>query len=310
MSVALIAAALLIQTGPIVGDGVAPSLGLPMIDRPTTPRRRNTFLLPSERGPVETNKLAQCRDTANSNPDEGATMATDWLSDAKGTQRADAHLCLGYAYSQSQAWGMAEQAFLAGRDEATDNVLTRARLGDMAANAALADGGAVRALAALDRAATDAKAVGDAVLTSAIASDRARALVALKRNDDAAAALTEARTATPTDAGVWLLSATLSRRMGKLAQAQSQIESAAKLNPLDPEIGLEAGVIAMLGGHEDAARRSWQSVVKASPQSDAGHQATAYLDQIGPQNPANTPSTGGAPAANATALPNSSAGKG
>lgn len=310
MSVALFAAALLMQTGPIVGDGVAPSLGLPMIDRPTTPRRRNNFLLPSERGPEETNKLAQCRDTATSNPDEGATMATDWLSGAKGTQRADAHLCLGYAYSQSQAWGMAEQAFLAGRDEATDNVLTRARLGDMAANAALADGGAVRALAALDRAATDAKAVGDAVLTSAIASDRARALVALKRNDDAAAALTEARTATPTDAGVWLLSATLSRRMGKLAQAQSQIESAARLNPLDPEIGLEAGVIAMLGGHEDAARRSWQSVVKASPQSDAGHQATAYLDQIGPQNPANTPSTGGAPAANATALPNSSAGKG
>jgi tetratricopeptide (TPR) repeat protein len=308
MSLALIAAFLLMQTGPLVPDGAAPSLGLPMIDRPPPRARRNPFLLPSEQGAVENNKLAQCRDLATGNPDEGVSMATDWLSDAKGPERAQAHLCLGYAYTQAQAWAMAEQAFLAGRDEATDNVLTRARLGTMAANAALAADGAGRALVALDRAQADAKSSGDAAMIGAVATDRARTLVALKRNDEAAAALAEARKATPTDATPWLLSATLSRRMNHLAEAQGQIETAAKLSPLDPEVGLEAGVIAELSGHEDAARRSWQSVVTASPQSDAGHQAAAYLAQIGPAPtspaptgaaPANAPSTTGAPGANA-----------
>ena len=296
MSFVLFAATLLMQTGPIVGDGAAPSLGLPMIDLPTRPRRRsNPFLLPSERGVMESSKLATCRDTATSNADEGVTMATDWLSGAKGAERAEAHLCLGYAYTQSQAWGLAEQAFLAGRDEASDNVLTRARLGTMAANAALAAGGAVRALAALDRAQADAASAKDAAMTGAIATDRARTLVALKRNDDAAAALADARKATPSDETAWLLSATLSRRMGQLAQAQAQIETAAKLAPLDPEVGLEAGVIAVLSGREDAARRSWQSVLVASPQSDAGHQAAAYLDQLGsaPANALSTPPTPG-----------------
>jgi tetratricopeptide (TPR) repeat protein len=308
MSLVLIVATLLMQTGAMVGDGPAPSLGLPMIDLPQKAKRRtNPFLLPSERGVVESSKLANCRDTATSNPDEGVTMATDWLSGAKGTERAQAHLCLGYAYTQSQAWGPAEQAFLSGREEATDNVLTRARLGTMAANAALADGGAVRALAALDRAQADAASAKDAAMTGAIATDRARTLVALKRNDDAAAALADARKATPEDEAAWLLSATLSRRMNHLADAQTQIETAAKLSPLDPEVGLEAGVIAVLAGHEDAARRSWQSVLTASPQSDAGHQAAAYLDQLGPAaagaaqtpaNPANAPSTGNATGAN------------
>jgi Flp pilus assembly protein TadD len=45
--------------------------------------------------------------------------------------------------------------------------------------------------------------------------------------------------------------------MGHLADAQTQIQTAARLTPLDPEVGLEAGVIAMLSGHEDAARKSW-----------------------------------------------------
>jgi tetratricopeptide (TPR) repeat protein len=302
MSLALLAAALLMQTGPLVGDGPAPSLGLPAIDLPQKPRRRrNPFLLPEEEAGADKGKLAICRDTATASPDQGVSTALDWLGTANGPEKAQAHLCLGYAYTQQQAWGLAEQAFLAGRDEATDNVLTRARLGTMAANAALADGGAVRALAELDRAQADAATAKNAAMTGAVATDRARTLVALKRNDDAAAALAQARQATPDDETAWLLSATLSRRMGQLAQAQSQIEMAAKLGPLDPEVGLEAGVIAVLSGHEDAARKSWQSVLTANGQSDAGQQAAAYLQQLGPAGsaaPANAPSTPLAPGAN------------
>lgn len=303
MSLVLFATALMLQTGPIVGDGIAPSLGLPMIDRPTGPNRRRAVSEITARPERvdDSNKLTHCRETADHDPDAAAQMATDWLSGAKDSQRAEAELCLGYAYSAQEAWPMAEQAFLAGRDAAGDNALNRARLGAMAASAAQAqEGGADRALAALDKARVDAKAVNDPALMTSIAVDRARALVALKRNDEAAASLAEARTQGPDNGPAWLLSATLSRRMGHLADAQTQIQTAARLTPLDPEVGLEAGVIAMLSGHEDAARKSWESTVKASPQSEAGHQASAYLQQIGGTSGANAPSPSPTTGANST----------
>ena len=64
----------------------------------------------------------------------------------------------------------------------------------MAGNAALAAGGAERGLAELDAAHGEALGAGDMVLAGDISVDRARALVALKRPADAAAALAEART--------------------------------------------------------------------------------------------------------------------
>ncbi len=60
------------------------------------------------------------------------------------------------------------------------------------------------------------------------------------------------------------------------------IEKAAALAPQDPEIGLEAGVIAVLGGRDEAARRSWRSVLAAAPDSDQAKVAKGYLDQLGP----------------------------
>ena len=51
--------------------------------------------------------------------------------------------------------------------------------------------------------------------------------------------------------------------------------------PVDPEIGLEAGVIAILLGHEEAARKSWQSVISAAPGSGAAKTAQGYIDQLG-----------------------------
>ena len=59
-----------------------------------------------------------------------------------------------------------------------------------------------------------------------------------------------------------------------------EFEKAAELRPIDLEIGLEAGVIAMLSGHEDAARKSWKSVVDADPASPEGQTAQSYLAQL------------------------------
>jgi tetratricopeptide (TPR) repeat protein len=218
-------------------------------------------------------------------------MAQAWLAEgAKGPgERAEANLCLGLAQSRLGAWGEAETAFLAGRDAAGADRMLRARLGAMAGNAALAAGADARALAALDGAKADAAPLGDAGLSAGIALDRARALVGLKRPDEAGAALAEARAATPDNAEAWLLSATLSRRQGKLAEAQAQIVRAAELLPIDPAIGLEAGVIAMLAGHQEAARKSWASVVTAAPDSAEAATAKGYLAQLGPA-PAVAPS--------------------
>jgi tetratricopeptide (TPR) repeat protein len=231
--------------------------------------------------------LQICLDQAATSPIEAIDDAEMWRDAVTGSAQAEPQLCLGSAHARLEHWAEAEEAFTAGRDAApvSDNAL-RAKLGAMAGNAALAQGAADRALPVLDAAAAAASAAGDIALTGEIAIDRARALVALKRENEAAAALVEARTSAANNSLAWLLSATLSRRQGKLAAAQAQIATAAELAPRDPEVGLEAGVIAMLAGNEAAARKSWQSAIDTAPDSEAAASAKAYLAQLGTPAPA------------------------
>jgi tetratricopeptide (TPR) repeat protein len=242
--------------------------------RPRAPRAQS-----ARAAPPPASRQQQCLQLAEHTPDEAEDDAAAWLAKAEGPEKAVAGECLGIARMRQDKWAEAETAFLAARDASADTQL-RARLGAMAGNAALARGDAAAALTALDSAHSDA--AGDAALIGGIAIDRARALVLLKRNGEAETALAEARRAAPDNAQAWLLSATLSRRMNKFAEAQAQIENAAALLPVDPEIGLEAGLIAVLSGHDAAARKSWQSVVTAAPDSDAAVTAKGYLAQLDP----------------------------
>jgi tetratricopeptide (TPR) repeat protein len=265
-----------------------PAQGVGAMRQGTTPRHADightgigaaqSFQAPS--------RLHACLSTAAQDADVAEDAANAWLREARGSQQAEPRMCLGWAYSMQQRWANAERDFIAGRDiAAASDHLLRARLGAMAGNSVLAQGGgaaggADRALPLLDLAQADARSAGDSHLAGDIAIDRARALVALKRDGDAATALAEARAASPDNAYGWLLSATLSRRMGQLAQAQAQIETAARLQPVDPEIGLEAGVIAVLSGHSAAAAKSWQSVIAAAPNSPSADTARGYLAQL------------------------------
>jgi Flp pilus assembly protein TadD len=113
-----------------------------------------------------------------------------------------------------------------------------------------------------------------------VEADRARALVMLAREGEAEAVLAAARTFDAQNALAWLLSATLARRLGKLEEAQGFIETAAALSPNYPEVGLEAGVIAMLKGREAAAAASWRSIVALEPGSAAAETARGYLAQL------------------------------
>lgn len=218
-----------------------------------------------------------CLDTARSDPARARTFAAEWVARTDGLQRATGRHCLGVAAGNLGDWAAAAEAFAAARDEASDPQF-RARMGALAGSALLAQGKPAEALALLDT--VRSEATGDAVLGGGIAQDRAAALVALDRIAEAGEALGEARALVPDDPQAWLLSATLARRQGDLAAAQAHIERAATLDPRDPAIGLEAGVIAALGGRMDAARQSFESVVAAAPESAQATAARTYLEQL------------------------------
>lgn len=254
----------------------------PGLDRPARSRPARTAPVTAPAAPADSPRAGQCRAAIEADANAALDLAGTWLSSAKGQEQAEAGLCLGLAHSELRQWDSAAQAFLAARDAAGANRLLAARLGAMAGSAALAGNAPDKALAALDLAATEARGLSSPALEADIALDRARALVALQRPAEAETALAAARAAAPENAEGWLLSATLARRQNNLAEAQARIERAAALLPIDPAIGLEAGVIAMLSGREDAARKSWQSVLAAAPESAEAQTAQTYLAQLGP----------------------------
>lgn len=267
---------LIAQVGPSVGVGAGGSLPQAPLE---IPRKKTEAAAP----PAPLIPAAQCRKLLAGNPAEAQTYAEKWLKDLKGSARVEPGQCLGMALAAQGEWDEAEAAFTEARELTPANEpANRARLGGMAGNSLLAAGKTEAALALLDQAHGEALGAGDPHLAGEISIDRARALVALKRDGDAATALATARANAAENGQGWLLSATLSRRQGKLAEAQQQILVAAQLMPLDPEVGLEAGVIAVLAGNEAAARRSWLSVIKAAPSSETARTAQSYLDQLGP----------------------------
>lgn len=222
--------------------------------------------------------IEQCLDAARSDPAKGRAFAEEWVERTEGLQRATGLHCLGVAATNEGDWEGAAAAFLAARNEGTD-VRFRARMGALAGSAMLADDLPAEALAALEIARADA--AGDATLGGPIAIDRATALVALGRLEESETALAEARTLTPEDAHAWLLSATLARRQDDLPGAQAFIERAATIDPRDPAVGLEAGIIAALEGRDDAARKSFESVVVADAGGPYAELARTYLLQLG-----------------------------
>ena len=222
MSLLMTLLPLIAQVGPFTAPGTR---GTPFPERVERPARaRYVDAAPVPPPPVRAGKAQACLDAVEEDAEEAVDTADDWLVNAKPDEKPEANLCLGMAHSRLEDWGSAETALLAGRDAAGSDRLMRARLGAMAGNAALAGGRPDRALEALDPAHDEAKGLADQPLIATIALDRARALVALKRESEAEAPLADAREATPNNPEAWLLSATLARREGKLADAQKRIE--------------------------------------------------------------------------------------
>jgi tetratricopeptide (TPR) repeat protein len=271
--------ALLLQVGPNPLGGAMPGDDL-LRDRP--PR--------DEAAPEELNPtsawLEGCLVQLEEDPARAHTMAQIRRSETSGTDRVLANHCLGMAASALGLWDDARSAFAAALGETPeDETRARSRFAAMAGNAALAGGDAAAAVDLLLQAERDARAAQAASLEAIAATDRARALVRLNRGDEALAALDSAAALAPDAAEVWLLKATLLRRLDRLAEAQTAIERAVTLAPgaegVGPQVALEAGVIAVLAGRDEAARKSWQSVRDLAPGSAEAATATDYLAQLG-----------------------------
>ena len=250
------------------------------------PQRKAASAAPVRGAALPAGRLQGCLQAALGSPADAIDEADAWLAGATAmTERAGAMQCKAMALTRLGGWTEAATLFAGARDESpASEPGERARLGALAGNALIAAGTMSAALTALNQADRDAEAAGDIKLRGVIHIDRARTLVALGRPGEAAAALDAACRYLPDNYQAWLLSSTLSRRQNQLGAAQQQIERAAQLMPVDPEIGLEAGVIAVLSGRDAAARLSWQSVIAAAPGSAAAKTAQGYLDQLGPRS--------------------------
>ncbi|HQS70108.1 MULTISPECIES: hypothetical protein [unclassified Novosphingobium] len=285
---------------PIFAVEQAQHAALMQIGPATIPMRPSDLPIPRRRSPEqqrevereaglerpdlpEQDRLADCLAKAQTNPDAALVEAQTWLGESRDTgQQVRANQCLGMVRSSMGDFEGALEAFaqaVAGVPKLQE--VAAVPLMAMAGNAALAGGKAEAALGWFDRALA-VKDYSDPLALGAIQIDRSRALVALARNAEADAALVEAHRLAPEDGEGWLLSATLARRMDDLPRAQRDIEMAAKYAPRDPLVGIEAGVIAVLSGRDDAARKSWESVVAMDQNGEAGKVAKSYLEQLGP----------------------------
>jgi tetratricopeptide (TPR) repeat protein len=267
-----------LQVGP--NPSANNTLGTPdeLLNRPPRPEQEQSI----DRDP-DALWLAECLSLLPEQAARAHTLAQVRRNDSSGRQRILANHCLGLAATELALWEDAITAFTAARDETpTEEMRAKARFGAMAGNAALAAQDLERSQTLLKLAKEDAAAAASAPMQAIISSDLARVYVALERQEEALAELEFSTQLVPDEPGTWLLKATLLRRLDRLAEAQAAIEKAGNLAPTSAPIGLEAGVIAVLAGREDAARTSWQSVIDLAPESTEALTAQDYLAQIGP----------------------------
>lgn len=230
---------------------------------------------------LQEDRLRACLSQARQDPPTAITTAVEWMEGTFGAERSYPEQCLGFAYMSLLRWDAARTAFIAARDSrSSDDLAGRARLGAMAGNAALAAEDFPAAVQLLAAAQVQASEAGENEIAGEIAADHARALVGAGELEQAATTLEQGRIWAPQDGAIWLLSATLARRKDDLAAAQGFIETAALLDQGNPAVGLEAGLIAALGGFDDAARASWQSVLATGAGTAEAAIAQDYLTQL------------------------------
>ncbi|WP_419816649.1 tetratricopeptide repeat protein [Glacieibacterium sp.] len=223
--------------------------------------------------PAEAQRYRSCIETAGREPAVAIPEATKWIGAGGGVP---ARHCLALAYIAAKDYAAATQALDgAARAAEAQHDPHVAELWGQAGNSAFM---ANKYDAAAGYFTTGITAVGnDSQGRAELLIDRARALVELKRYDEAKSDLAEATRLEPDSPFGWLLRATLARRQGDLAAAETSLMEATKRAPDDPDVQLEAGNVAAAQGKMPLARQAWSAAAAAAPGSPAAAAATEAL---------------------------------
>ncbi len=225
------------------------------------------------RPPLEAQRYRECLYLARSDPAQAIDKATQWRGAGGGVP---ARHCLALAQGQKGDFAGAATTLVGAAQAAeAENDPHAADLWGQAGNAALL--AKQNAAAITDFASGIAVAGSEPTRLAALLTDRSRALVEANRIPEAKSDLTRATSLDPSAAEGWLLLATLERRMKDLPAAEKAILEAAKREPNDPDIALEAGNIAGAQGRTDLARAEWKKVVDGAPGSEAAAAAAKSL---------------------------------
>lgn len=221
-------------------------------------------------------RLNECLDLAVNDPNSGIIAANEWKIEGGGFF---ADHCLGFAYAVDFKFDAAIIAFdNAAQAAAAENDDRAARFWLQAGNAALAAQKPTEAIGFIDAAFSlgilEGEQLGEAHL------DKARAMVAIKLEEKAGAELLLAQKFAPQDPLVWLLSATLNRRLGKTAQARLDVDVAAQLAPRDSSVALEQGNIEITDGNYAAAEKHWRNALELRPDGRVADNVRALLKQL------------------------------
>jgi tetratricopeptide (TPR) repeat protein len=222
-------------------------------------------------------QFTECLDLARRDAPSAVTEASLWAQQGGGYL---ARACQGFALAIDFKFDLASSVLAEAAKGAQEKIDPRAaRFWAQAGNSAIAAGQPEIALDALNNAldatTLDNKERADSEI------DRARALVAMNLTGDAEKSLSTARQLAPENGTAWLLSATLARRLNKLPDALTYIQTAAALLPRDPAVALEAGNIAIAAGDETAARKQWEQTIAIAPSSRQAKSARAQLAALG-----------------------------
>lgn len=225
------------------------------------------------RSPQEAARYRECLDLARSDPAQAIDKATRWRGAGGGVP---ARHCLALAQGQKGDFAGASATLVSAAQAAeAEGDPHAADLWGQAANAAML--AQQTSVAITHFSAGIAVAGGEPVRLAALLTDRASALVEANRTTEAKSDLIRATSLDPSAAGGWLLLATLERRLKDLPAAERAILEAAKREPNDPDIALEAGNIAGAQGRTDLARAEWKKVVDGAPGSEAAATAAKSL---------------------------------
>jgi tetratricopeptide (TPR) repeat protein len=217
-----------------------------------------------------------CLKLAAEYPQRAIAYANNWRIDGGGGSAARHCLALAQYHNHDISTALATFEAAATESERAGDGLA-VQLWRQAADAATLSDRPEPAVRYLARAIDLASVTGPAKLVPGLRVERAEALVALDRAAEARAELDRALAADPDVEDGWLLSATLSRRMGDLSRAEAAILEAAKRAPDSAAVQYEAGTIAAAGGKTELARTAWTAAAAAEPESIPGKAAAKAL---------------------------------